>query len=49
MLVEFIGNSVLFISQPTVRAKEYRIDKNPYQVGNTCKMNLNGVLLIRQK
>ena len=49
MLVEFSGDSILIISQPTVRAKEYHIDKNPHQVGDTCKMNLNGVLLIRQK
>ena len=49
MLVEFSGDSILIISQPTVRAKEYHIDKNPYQVGDTCKMILNGVLLIRQK
>jgi len=49
MLVEFRGDTILIISQPTVRAREYHIDKNPYQVGDTCKMILNGVLLIRQK
>jgi hypothetical protein len=49
MLVEFRGDTILVISQPTVRAREYHIDKNPYQVGDTCKMILNGVLLIRQK
>ena len=49
MLVEFRGDSILIISQPTVRAKEYHIDKNPYQDGDTCKLNLNGVLLIRLK
>ena len=48
MLVEFRGDTILIISQPTVRAREYQIDKNPYQVGDTCKMILNGVLLIRQ-
>lgn len=49
MLVEFSGDSLLIIIRPTVRAREYHIDKNPYLVEDTCKMNLNGVLLIRQK
>ncbi len=49
MLVKFRGDTILIISQPTVRAREYHIDKNPYQDGDTCKMILNGVLLIRQK
>lgn len=49
MLVEFSGDSLLIIRQPTVRAREYHINKNPYQDGDTCKMILNGVLLIKQK
>ena len=49
MLVEFIGDSLLTIWQPSVSAKEYNISKNPYQDGDTCKMILNGVLLIKQK
>lgn len=49
MLVEFNGDRLLIIRQPRVRAKEYHIDKNPYQDGDTCKMILNGVLLIKQK
>jgi len=48
MLVEFSGDSLLIISQPTVRAREYHINKNPYKDGDTCKMILNGVLLIKQ-
>jgi len=49
MLVEFSGDSLLIIRQPTVRAREYHINKNPYQDGDTCRMILNGVLLIKQK
>ncbi len=49
MLVEFRGDSTLIISRPTVRAREYHIDKNPYQDEETFKMNLNGVVLSRQK
>jgi hypothetical protein len=48
MLVDFSGDSLLIISQPTVRAREYRINKNPFQDGDTCKMILNGVLLIKK-
>lgn len=49
MLVEFSGDSLLIIHQPTVRCRQYHINKNPYQDGDTCKMVLNGVLLIKQK
>jgi len=48
MLIEFGGDSILIIKQPTVRAREYNIDRNPYMDGDTCKMILNGVLLIKQ-
>ena len=48
MLVEFGGDSILIIKKPTVRAREYKIDKNPYMDGDTCKMILNGVLLKKQ-
>jgi hypothetical protein len=49
MLVGFIADTVLIISKPTVRAREYRIDRNPYPDGDTMKMVLNGVVLIKQK
>lgn len=49
MLVEFIGDSILLIVKPTVRGKEYKISHNPYMDGDTCKMILNGVVLIKQK
>lgn len=48
MLVGF-ADSILIISKPTVRAREYRIDRNPYLDGDTMKMILNGVVLIKQK
>jgi len=48
MLVEFGGDSLLIIKQPTLRAREYKIDRNPYMDGDTCKMILNGVSLIKQ-
>jgi hypothetical protein len=48
MLVAFIGDSVLIIRKPTVRARQYRIDRNPYLDGDTMKMVLNGVDLIKQ-
>lgn len=48
MLVEFSGDSLLIIHQPTVRGRQYHINKNPYQDGDTCKMVLNVVLLIKQ-
>jgi hypothetical protein len=48
MLVGF-ADSILIISKPTVRAREYRIDRNPYLDGDTMKMVLNGVVLIKQK
>jgi hypothetical protein len=49
MLVVFSGDSVLIIRKPTVRARQYRIDRNPYLDGDTMKMLLNGVILIKQK
>jgi hypothetical protein len=49
MLVKFGGDTLLIIVKPQVRGREYRIDRNPYMDGDTCKMILNGVLLIRQK
>jgi hypothetical protein len=49
MLVGFRGDSVLIIRQPTVRAREYRIDRNPYLEGDTMKMVLNGVVLFKRK
>jgi len=49
MFVEFNGDSIFEVIKPTVRAKLYRINKNPYTDGDTCKMVLNGVLFIKQK
>jgi hypothetical protein len=49
MFVEFRGDSIFEVIKPTVRAKIYRINKNPYMDGDTCKMVLNGVLFIKQK
>jgi len=49
MLVGFRDDSVLIIRKPTVRAREYRINRNPYMDGDTMKMVLNGVVLIKQK
>jgi hypothetical protein len=49
MLVKFGGDTLLIIVKPRVRGREYRIDRNPYMDGDTCKMILNGVLLIKQK
>jgi hypothetical protein len=47
MIVGFKGDSIFSVSKPKVRSKSYRIDKNPYMDGDTCKMVLNGVLLIK--
>jgi hypothetical protein len=49
MFVEFNGDSIFEVIKPTVRAKLYRINKNPFTDGDTCKMVLNGVLFIKQK
>lgn len=49
MLVEFIGDSVLSVSKPLNYAKEYIIDKNPYQDNDTSRLVLNGVVFIKQK
>jgi hypothetical protein len=49
MFVEFSGDSIFEVIKPTVRAKLYRINKNPYMDGDTCKMVLNSVLFIKQK
>ena len=49
MLVGFRADSILIIRKPTVRAREYKIDRNPYLDGDTMKMVLNGVVLIKQK
>jgi len=48
MLVGF-ADSILIIGKPFVRAREYRIYRNPYLDGDTMKMILNGVVLIKQK
>ena len=48
MLVGF-ADSILIISKPHLRAREYRINRNPYLDGDTMKMVLNGVVLIKQK
>jgi len=49
MLVEFIGDSILSVSKPLNYTKEYNIDKNPYQDGDTSRLVLNGIVFIKQK
>jgi len=49
MFVGFKADSILIIRKPKVRAREYRIDRNPYTDGDTMKMVLNGVVLIKLK
>ncbi len=49
MLVGFRDDTVLIIRKPTIRAREYKIDRKPYSDGDTMKMVLNGVVLIKQK
>jgi hypothetical protein len=49
MLVEFIGDSVLSISKPLIYAKEYIIDKTPYQDNDTTKLVLNGIIFFKIK
>jgi len=48
MLVGFDGDSVLWVSKPTVRYKAFRIDRYPFLDGDTSKFILNGVVLIKQ-
>ena len=49
MIVEFKGDSILLVKKPLYFAKEYLINKSPYQEGDTLKLVLNGVILIKQK
>jgi hypothetical protein len=49
MIVGFKGDSIFSVVKPKVRAKSYRIDRNPYTEYDTCKMVLNSVLFIKQK
>ena len=49
MFVEFKGDSNLLVAKPLYFAKEYLINKSPYQEGDTSKLVLNGVVFIKQK
>jgi hypothetical protein len=49
LILEFKGDSMFSVTKPTVRSKSYRIDRNPYMDGDTCKMVLNGVLFMKLK
>jgi hypothetical protein len=48
MLVGFKGDSVLWVSKPTLKYKAFRIDRKPFLEGDTSKFILNGVVLIKQ-
>ena len=47
MFVQFKGDSVLVVRKPLYYAKEYHIDKSPYQDGDTLRMIINGVMLTK--
>ena len=47
MFVHFKGDSVLVVRKPLYYAKEYHIDKSPYQDGDTTRMIINGVMLTK--
>jgi hypothetical protein len=47
MLVGFEGDSILWVSKPTVRYRAFRIDRTPFLDGDTAKFILNGVVLIK--
>ena len=49
MLVGFEGDSILWVSKPTVRYKAFRIDRYPFLDGDTSKFIINGVVLIKQE
>jgi hypothetical protein len=50
LLVKFSNDSVLYIKSNEVRtAKKYVIIKEPFLDGDTTKMILNGVMLIKQE
>jgi hypothetical protein len=49
MLFGFEGDTAVYVSQEHVKYKSLRIAKSPYMDGDTCKMILNGVMLIKQK
>jgi hypothetical protein len=49
MIVAFRGDSVLLVVDPFNFAKEFHIDRNPFIEGDTTKMILNKVVLIKQK
>lgn len=46
--VEFHGDSTMLLITPLLYAREYRVDRAPYLDGDTTKMTLNGVTLIRR-
>ena len=46
--VSFVGDDILEVSKPFLYAKTYKIDRPPYRDGDSVKMVLNGVTLIKQ-
>ena len=49
MFVGFEGDTALYLLRPQLIYKSFRIDREPYLEGDTARMILNGVLLIKQK
>lgn len=48
MFVGFEGDTALYLLRPRLIYKAFRIDRNPYLDGDTTRMVLNGVVLIKQ-
>jgi hypothetical protein len=49
MYVGFEVDTALSLLKPQLIYKTFRIDKKPYLDGDTAKMVLNGVVLVKQK
>ena len=47
MLFGFEGDTAIYVLQEHVKYKSLRIERSPYIDGDTCKMILNSVLLIK--
>jgi hypothetical protein len=48
LLVEFRGDTAMLVVTPLLYAREYHIDRPPFDDGDTVKMILNGVTLLRR-
>lgn len=48
MQVKFLVGDVLELAKPTLYGRTYKIDRPPYQDGDSVKMVLNGVVLVKQ-